>query len=191
MSFIYLVTGGDMGEELTSAVELSLWQTFGFEIRRKAQLEEPMFAFDKIRKQYNSIIMMRELLKQCPSDAVKMLTITENDIFIPMLSFIFGHAQLNGRVALVSTARLRQEFYRLPANRTLLMARTIKESIHEIGHTFGLIHCMNKTCPMSLSTTIQQVDTKTDELCDNCSVVVADHIHTLRNQSVLSSKCGE
>jgi archaemetzincin len=97
-----------------------------------------------------------------------------------MLSFVFGQAQVGGAAALVSVARLRQEFYGIPANDRLTIARAIKECVHETGHTFGLTHCPDTGCPMSLSNTIRQVDDKGDELCGNCSIRLEESITTLR-----------
>ena len=56
-------------------------------------------------------------LRRCPRDAAKLLAVTERDLFVPVLTFVFGQAQLGGRVAVISLARLRQEFYGLAPNR--------------------------------------------------------------------------
>jgi archaemetzincin len=69
----------------------------------------------------------------------------------------------------VSLARLRQEFYGQAPNRRLLTHRLLKEAIHEIGHTLGLVHCLDRTCPMSLATNIRQLDTKSLDWCANCA----------------------
>jgi archaemetzincin len=130
---------------------------------------------------------LRDLLKQCPADAVRVLAITEKDLFIPMLSFVFGQAQLQGQMAIVSLARLRQEFYELPANRALFLARALKETVHELGHTFGLTHCLDRKCPMSLSTSIQQVDGKTDEFCESCKILLRETLIMLQKQVASSS----
>ena len=68
-----------------------------------------------------------------------------------MLSFVYGQAQLQGRVAVVSLARLRPEFHGLPPDPAALERRAAKEAVHEVGHTFGLVHCADRRCPMSLS----------------------------------------
>jgi hypothetical protein len=76
---------------------------------------------------------------------VKLLAVTERDLFIPVLTFVFGHAQLGGRVAVISLARLRQEFYGLPRIASLFFSSALlKEALHEAGHTFGLVHCPDK-----------------------------------------------
>jgi archaemetzincin len=86
-----------------------------------------------------------------------------------MLTFVYGQAQLGGRAAIVSLARLRQEYYRLPANPALLQARARKEAVHETGHLFGLVHCEADACAMRLSTTVRQIDLKSELLCAACA----------------------
>jgi archaemetzincin len=87
---------------------------------------------------------------------------------IPMLSFLFGQAQFDGPIAVVSLCRLHQEFYGLPEREDLLRERTVKEVLHELGHTFGLVHCAETACAMSLSTHIQFVDLKAEKYCARC-----------------------
>jgi archaemetzincin len=114
---------------------------------------------------------------------VRLLAVTELDLFIPMLSFIYGQAQLNGRVSIVSLARLRQEFYTLPANRVLALARLLKEALHELGHTLGLTHCIEKGCPMSLATNIHQLDLKGSDFCNSCSILIRESVDMIRKQT--------
>ena len=100
-----------------------------------------------------------------------------------MLTFIFGQAQLGGRLALVSLARLRQEFYGLPSDRELLRERALKESLHELGHTFGLLHCREAACTMSLATGIRQLDAKGGGYCAGCAALLHEKIPMIRNAS--------
>ena len=176
MSAIYLLPVGMVDDEVMKTLEACLWQIFGFEVKRMPPMEDPAYAFDRQTNQYSSTLILKELLKKVPDDAVRVLGITERDLFIPMLSFVFGHAQVNGPAAVISLARLRQEFYSLPENRLLFLYRVMKEAVHELGHTFGLIHCTDTSCAMSLSNTIQQVDKKTEELCKNCSILLEQNV---------------
>ena len=180
MSALYVTALGNVDEDALAAIEVCLWQSFGFEIRRSSPLDEPALAFDVQRKQHSSVLTLREVLGRIPSDALKVLAVTEKDLFIPMLSFVFGQAQVNGRAAVISLARLRQEFYGLSPNRALFLARSMKEAVHEMGHTFGLTHCMDSTCPMSLSNTIAHVDRKGTELCRNCSIILEENTKHIR-----------
>ena len=180
MKYFYLAPIGIVDSDILTALETSLWQTFGFEIRRMKPWEIPSYAFDAARNQYSSTVILRELVRQCPSDAARLLAVTELDLFIPMLSFIYGQAQLDGRVSIVSLARLRQEFYTLPANRMLALSRLLKEAHHELGHTFGLTHCIDRGCPMSLATNIHQLDLKGSDYCNSCSILVRENMEKIR-----------
>lgn len=126
------------------------------------------FAFDANRAQYRSIAVLEMLSRLCPADGWKLLAITERDLFIPVLTFVFGQAQLDGRVAVVSLSRLRQEFYGLPADDGVLLDRARKEVLHEVGHTFGLVHCAVRSCAMSLATSVRHIDLKQAGYCEAC-----------------------
>jgi archaemetzincin len=90
------------------------------------------------------------------------------DLFIPVLTFVFGEAQLNGSCAVVSTARLKHEFYGLPADDGQFVHRVEKEVIHELGHTLGLYHCRNFECVMRSSTYVEEIDLKKARMCIDC-----------------------
>jgi archaemetzincin len=76
---------------------------------------------------------------------------------------------LGGRIAIVSLARLRQEFHGLPPSTEVLRDRAWKEALHETGHLFGLIHCADRSCTMTLSTSVRQIDAKRGEFCAACA----------------------
>jgi len=90
------------------------------------------------------------------------------DLFVPVLTYVFGEAQLDGKAAVVSTFRLREEFFGLDADPKLERTRLLKEAIHELGHTFGLIHCRNYDCVMHSSTSVEEVDLKPTDFCEDC-----------------------
>ena len=120
-----------------------------------------------------SVEILKALLRYAPRDAARVLGVTEADLGIPMLTFLFGQAQLDGRAAIISTCRLRQEFYGLAPDQALLRERIIKEMLHELGHTFGLTHCPDGKCAMSLATHIEFVDTKSASYCPRCGAYLA------------------
>ena len=151
--------------------------------RRQASMSVPPTAYDPRRGQYDGTVMLRAGLELCPPDATRLLVVAGQDLFIPMLTFIFGQAQLDGKAAIVSLARLHQEFHGLPPRRELMMDRFRKEVLHELGHTFGLTHCPDATCAMSLSINIENIDRKRDELCHDCTILAADKLTELRRAS--------
>ena len=135
-----------------------------------AVLPFPAGSRDEKRGQYLGTALLEALLPVTRGPESRVLGLTEGDIFIPMLTFLFGQAQLGGRLALVSLARLRPEFYNLPPDRALTGHRLRKEVLHELGHTFGLVHCEDRSCVMSLSNSVVRVDQKDDAYCPACRV---------------------
>lgn len=126
-------------------------------------------AYDPVRNQYNSTWILAQILKLAPGENCKILGISGLDLYVPVLTFVFGEAQLDGKAAVVSSFRLRDELYGLPKNPEKLKERLKKEAIHELGHTFGLIHCHDPNCVMFTSTYAEEIDFKSIELCPVCS----------------------
>ncbi|MCL5670502.1 MAG: hypothetical protein M1423_04285 [Acidobacteria bacterium] len=120
------------------------------------------------RRQYCSIDILSRMQEQLAPNPGRLLGVTPLDLYIPILTFVFGEAQLDGSCAVVSTHRLRQEFYGLPPDQELLQGRLVKESIHELGHTFGLTHSDNYCCAMAASHTVELIDLKSSSLCTDC-----------------------
>lgn len=147
---------------------------FGCETRRLEPVAVPPDAYDAKRDQYDATAILRAALPHCPPEATRLLVVTEHDLFIPMLTFIFGQAQVNGLAALLSLARLRQEYYGLAPRRELFMERVLKEVLHEMGHTFGLVHCQDRQCAMALSINVTNIDVKRGELCAACARILED-----------------
>ena len=162
------------------AMERFVGSYFDCETRRLAPLPVPADAFDAHRDQHDATVLLRAALPLCPPGALRMLVVTEHDIFIPMLTFIFGQAQVNGPAAILSLARLRQEYYGLPPRRELFIERVLKEILHELGHTFGLVHCADRQCAMSLSINVTNIDVKRGELCAGCAGRLAQGLRALR-----------
>jgi len=162
----------DVDDEILARMGAALEDCYPVKVARQQGIELAAGEYDEKRKQHNAPLVLKKILKAGSSEAGKLVGVTAADLFIPMLSFVYGQAQLGGRVAVVSVARLRQEFYGLPGNRELLLARARKEAVHETGHLFGLVHCGDQTCAMSLSTNVRQIDWKNDGLCAACRALV-------------------
>lgn len=94
---------------------------------------------------------------------------TSVDLYLPIFTYVFGLAQMGGRIAIISTHRLKNQYYGLPADDDLLKERLLKETVHEIGHLFNLRHCPNYRCVMTSSTSTDDLDVKSDQYCFNCA----------------------
>jgi archaemetzincin len=135
--------------------------------------ERPRHAYDARRRQHASGVILRWLLEAGPS-AGKVLGITDRDLFIPILTYVFGEAQLGGSAAVVSTARLVDGAD--AAGQGPLLARLEKEALHEIGHAFGLVHCGTPRCVMSRSAGVKDVDAKDPALCPECRARLEERV---------------
>jgi archaemetzincin len=180
---LYLVTIGSVPANALDWIEDTTAEWFPLPTRRLPPLSIPPSAYDAKRGQYQSVEMMKMLAQQAPRDASRVLGVTDVDLAIPMLSFLFGQAQFDGPIAVVSLRRLHQEFYGLPPQESLLRERTVKEVLHELGHTFGLAHCSDSTCAMSLATHIELVDAKAEQYCARCGTQLV-HRFTTREETL-------
>jgi archaemetzincin len=145
-----------------------LERTFGVDVRIRTPWFDPELPFDAGRGQYNSTLFLAQLLRDLDSGASKVLGVTSVDLFVPVLTFVFGEAQLDGTAAVVSTHRLRSEAYGLAPDEALLRDRLEKEAVHELGHTYGLFHCLVPSCVMRSSTYVEEIDIKSDGFCPSC-----------------------
>lgn len=130
----------------------------------------PPYAYDKVRRQYNSTLLLEYLAVSKPRGYSRCLGVTEADLYAGRLNFVFGEAVLNGEDAVISLHRLRPEFYGNMPDRRLFEARVLKEAVHELCHTFGLTHCDNPECVMRFSNSIIDTDFKKAQPCLNCQV---------------------
>jgi archaemetzincin len=128
----------------------------------------PEFAYHPERQQYHSSEILGAMQQSLAAHCWRLLGVTAVDLYIPILTFVFGEAQLGGRCALVSLHRLRQEFYGLSGDQLLLRQRLVKEAVHELGHTLELTHCDDYTCVMAASHAVEWIDIKETHLCEIC-----------------------
>jgi archaemetzincin len=129
---------------------------------------DPDFAFHAERQQYHSSELLHHMQACVPPRSWRVLGVATVDLYIPILTYVFGEAQLEGPCAVVSLHRLRQQFYGLPSDPALEFDRLLKESVHELGHTLGLRHCADYECVMSASHAVEWIDLKTAEFCPRC-----------------------
>lgn len=159
---------------LLNSLSLYLAQTFGMPAQVENKPINIKAAYDPLRNQYNSSYLLAQLIEEPAEDAGRILGVCGVDLFIPILTFVFGEAQLEGIGAVVSTYRLRNEFYGGPSDKHLLMERLLKEATHELGHTFTLYHCHNPGCVMTSSVYVEDIDEKSAMFCWDCQRAILE-----------------
>ncbi len=169
MSVLHLVAIGPMEGRLLEQLRADLNACLHRPCDLLSPPLNPEFAFHAERQQYHSSQILEKLQRSATAQTWRLLGVTRSDLYIPILTFVFGEAQLEGRCAVVSTHRLRQEFYGLPANQALLRERLLKEAIHELGHTLGLHHCESYRCVMAAAHSVEWIDLKNATFCPTCS----------------------
>lgn len=142
------------------------------------RMESPDYAYDERRCQYSSTTILKHLMKCCPDEVLGFTGVTCVDLFVPILKYVFGLAEMEGRCSIISLHRLRPEFYDRPPDQGLLEERLIKTVLHELGHCLGLTHCKNRHCVMYSSVKIEDTDFKRTTFCPTCSELFTWRVET-------------
>jgi archaemetzincin len=167
---LLLVPLADVDRKLVRDVARGLRQALRVEVERVFIDVDPERVLDPDRAQYHSTPLIDQLVALgAPAPEERILGMTEGDLFVPILTFVFGEAQVGGPGAVFSVKRLRPTFYGMPENRKLLVSRAVKEALHEVGHTLGLLHCRSAECVMRASTNAREVDLKPARFCRECA----------------------
>ena len=171
---IKIVRVGQVQWDVLDYLALTLSSSFGVPCRIHDLAIDPLRAYNQKRHQFDSNQILRQLLTLPLVDDFRVLGVTNEDLFVPIFTFVFGLAQVGGNAALISTCRLRQSFYGLPEDNDLFLMRCEKEAAHELGHAYGFKHCSSYDCVMHFSNSIEEVDLKSGNFCCSCSALIDD-----------------
>ncbi|NOK14320.1 non-proteolytic archaemetzincin-like protein [Corallococcus exercitus] len=162
---LLLVTVGSPPSALVNGLQDPLATHLGVSaaVSRMA-LSSPAYAFNKDRSQYHCNAIMRRLgtvLEDAPQELV--MGVTDADLFEPDSPFIFGQADRESKVAVMSLFRLRQG-----AEGETLRRRVQVEAVHQAGHLIGLSYCEDSRCVMFFPQSPQDIDRKSLGPCNVC-----------------------
>jgi archaemetzincin len=177
---IAIVPIGSFDLELIEIIISRIEIIFGISSEILPILNDLSFALDPKRIQYHSTPILEKLAAKSPPTAIKILALCHVDLFIPILTHVYGEAQIGGKACIISTHRLNEGQSHLNLREPYL-SRIVKEAVHELGHTFALRHCKDPTCLMHYCRSESDVDRKTDELCRYCSILLEDQLKKIIN----------
>ncbi|MEW6418114.1 MAG: archaemetzincin family Zn-dependent metalloprotease [Nitrospirota bacterium] len=168
MKKILIVPVGKVDLDIFRNIGDALAKIFHCKVEFGREIPIPHDSYNSKRRQYHSTIILKKIQSTKPKDFDRMIGVTDEDLYVPELNFVFGEADISTGDTVISLTRLRQEFYGLRPDRRLFLERAIKEAVHEIGHTCGLNHCSNTRCIMYFSNSIKDTDIKGPGFCNIC-----------------------
>lgn len=166
---ITLVFHGGFETSFLKRLAKDVETAFGWPVSTVPFIHDILPFFDAARKQYDANRLLNLVHAEYAAGASKTIGLFQVDLFIPILTYIFGQAQYKGSAGIASVYRLKNEQYGMKANEQLLYERFRKVVIHELGHTFGLIHCHVPVCVMRPGTYVEDIDQKKHIFCKKCS----------------------
>lgn len=169
---IILVPIGKIDPSEMKILEDPLKTEFSCDVAIGKRIPLPAAALNAARNQYDAEVMLEFLsLSGETTGYDRVLGVTDVDLYLPGMNFVFGLA--GRRNAVISLRRLRQSFYNLPEDAGVFRRRIVVEAVHELGHTFGLTHCEDPRCVMRFSNTIAETDRKGPAFCPACRLRVS------------------
>jgi archaemetzincin len=172
MNLVHLLPVGTVEDRLLQDLKEAIPRSLHVSCEVLPVTLDPGPAFHAERQQYHSSEILQRMQSLVSPQRWRLLGVAGVDLYIPILKYVLGEAQLGGPCSLVSSYRLRQEFYGMERDDDLLSQRLLKESIHELGHTLDLRHCQDYRCAMASAHAVEWVDLRGSTLCDACESVV-------------------
>ncbi len=180
MEKILLIPFGYFEKELLEMVVREVEYEFSLPVITKEGYLDMSEFYDPARRQYNGTSLLGKIDSKFGTGSDKIVGLFNVDLFIPILTYIFGQAYLNGRTGIVSIFRFSNERYGIKKDNKIVVDRFRKEVIHELGHMFGLIHCYDANCVMRSGTYVEDIDQKSHKLCTRCRLQFELNLKTMK-----------
>jgi archaemetzincin len=150
-----------------------------FQISTQLLADHPVLneAYDPHRGQYNCYPILKFLGTQKPKHAVRIVGVADVDLFVPILTHVFGEAEMGGHATVISTYRLDEDEQPVPPH--CLYDRAAKIAVHELAHTFRLPHCREDGCIMNSFPVISHIDSMPVRFCRYCLTFLKDAYEAL------------
>ena len=168
MNTLLLLAVGKVNVEILLALRAAIPKVLDIACEILPYVLDPTPSYHPERQQYHSSELLQQMQTVVRPNDWRFLAVADVDLYIPILKYVFGEAQIGGPSALVSMYRLRQEFYGLAPDPALLAERILKECVHELGHTLDLRHCQDYRCVMASSHAVEWIDLRETAFCKAC-----------------------
>lgn len=130
---------------------------------------KPEYAYLPTRYQYDAGAILKALARDVPPHRIR-LGLISSDLCLPILTHIYGEAQLGGRAAVVSLKRLGRPFSNGRVSTGKAYERLAKVALHEVAHVIGLRHCREEPwCLMRWSHGLSRIDKLRLDFCPQCT----------------------
>lgn len=177
---IIVISCGHFERHVLEKITADLIHFFRFPLIVKECTLDLSGFYNPTRRQYDANLILKAISMLSSPDAIKTIGLMRVDLYIPILTYIFGQSMLDGSTGIVSLYRLRNELYGLEQDDRLLIERFRKVIVHEMAHAFGLIHCLNPSCIMRSSTYVEDLDQKDLEFCFKCKTELDERLNAFR-----------
>jgi archaemetzincin len=167
-----LVEMGHLGEVAVRVVAANIQVTFGAPVDHLQPLEVMEDAFVRHRQQYDAPLIIKSLAQRDYSGYLRVLALTTVDLCTPILTYVYGEAEMGGKAALVSSYRLRHNEDGTMVSLDLYYERLAKVALHELAHTFSVYHCEDPECLMHFSAKAHHLDRVRIAFCTRCDFML-------------------
>jgi len=175
-----LISLGPMGEVAVHVVAANIQTILEVPVDLLGSIEVPAHSFQPQRQQYDAGLILKHLLRLPFPNHARIIALTSVDLCIPILTHVFGEAELGGRVAVVSDFRLRHNDDGTFAPLDRYYERLAKVALHEVGHTLSVYHCSDSKCVMRFSAKVRHLDEAGLYFCERCEFMVRESLKSVR-----------
>ena len=188
---IGVVPFGEVPEIASKTIAANILGYMHLDTEIALPMERPEYAFDKGRLQYNAGTILKVFESIPFHDYEKVVGVLDVDLFVPILTHVFGEARQGGKYALVSLFRLKRNWDGSSPPMNIFLERAAKVALHELGHLFNLSHCMDERCLMHFSGGLQDLDSAPLYFCRYCSIYLRDALTSVKKGKGNSRGQGE
>jgi archaemetzincin len=176
---IGLVPIGEVPQITSKSVAAHIIGYLDLDVDILPALDHPSYAHDQKRVQYDAGAILKAMESEPFHDHAKLIGVLDVDLFVPILTHVFGEAKQGGRCGLVSVYRLKKNADGSTAPLPVQLERAAKVALHELGHLLDLHHCMDSKCLMHFSGYLEDLDTTPLYFCRYCLIFLRDAVKKL------------